>query len=126
MVLADALVLRELTQGAAYEVIGVFLGVPYPVTYDDVGFPRKPGGVSKCTACHNPASDGWKLPASLVHPSAPLTPARSWALACRSCHDSALAGVHVEGQTTVSGAESCQVCHGLDDDVSVEKAHFVP
>jgi hypothetical protein len=116
---------KELANGSDYEVIGVFLGVPYPVTYEEVGFPRL-GGAAACTSCHADASDAWREPPQRIHPSATGTPARSWAAACGSCHDSTLAQIHIETQTTSSGVEACQVCHGMNDELSVESVHLGP
>ncbi len=115
---------KELAQGPAYEVIGVFLGVPYPVTYEEVGFPRQPGGVKACVSCHDEASTAWKLPPERVHPAAPSKPAMSWTAVCSSCHDSVPATVHIMTQSFM-GREACATCHCLDDELSVERVHLV-
>jgi hypothetical protein len=115
---------KEQAQGASYEVIGVFLGVPYPVTYENVGFPGMPGGVSQCTSCHVD-NTAWKIPAARTHPAAASTPTKVWGLACGSCHDSALETAHIETQTANTGIESCMVCHNTNSALSVERAHLV-
>ena len=106
-----------------YEVNGVFLGVPYPVTYDTVGFPSFKGGVSECTKCHGATNTAWKEPAPRSHPLAP-TPVRTWAAVCSSCHDSAAAETHFFVQS-YNGSESCAVCHGPGKEFSVELSHKV-
>lgn len=115
---------KELDQGAAYEVIGVFLGVPYPVTYDQVGFPRMPGGVADCESFHIEGSTAWQEPAARNHPAAPAS-TMSWTIACGSCHDAPLEQAHIQTQSAM-GLESCVLCHGMDDEHSVARAHFVP
>lgn len=106
-----------------YEVNGVFLGTPYPVTYDTVGFPSFKGGVSECTKCHGANNTAWKAPADRSHPLAP-TPVRAWASVCSSCHDSKAAETHFFVQS-FAGNESCPVCHGPGKEFSVELSHKV-
>lgn len=106
-----------------YEVNGVFLGTPYPVTYDTVGFPSFKGGVSECTKCHGANNTAWKQPAARSHPLSP-TPVRTWAAACSSCHDSVGAETHFFVQS-YNGNESCSVCHGPGKEFSVELSHKV-
>jgi len=113
---------KELTR--PYQVIGVFLGVPYPVSYDEVEFPR-PGGAANCESCHVAGSTAWQDPVARNHPASSIR-TRSWSIACGSCHDSELTGAHMDSQTTSTGLETCRVCHGSDDDLSVAKVHFVP
>lgn len=106
-----------------YEVNGVFLGVPYPVTYDSVGFPSFVGGVSECTKCHGPGNTAWQEPQTQTHPLA-AAPKRDWAEVCSSCHDSEAADSHFFVQTN-NGSESCSVCHGRGRENSVEVVHKV-
>lgn len=42
-----------------------------------------------------------------------------------SCHDSESVQAHVDINTSVSGFESCEVCHGAGSDFEVELAHKV-
>jgi len=86
---------KELTR--PYVVNGVFLGTPYPVTYDTVGFPSFKGGVSECTKCHGANNTAWKQPAAEEH-------------------------FFVQ---TYNGSESCAVCHGPGREYSVEIVHKV-
>lgn len=108
-------------QASSYEVNGVFLGVPYPVTYEEVRFPASPGGPMQCLSCHKD-NLAWKIPADRTHPAAGST-TRAWSVACGSCHDSSLATIHISTQSTASGAEACATCHGPGDALSVERVH---
>ncbi len=112
---------KELTR--PYEVNGVFLATPYPVTYDTIGFPSFKGGVSECTKCHGATNTAWKEPAPRSHPLATV-PVRTWAATCSSCHDSAAAQTHFFVQS-YAGQESCSVCHGPGKEFSVELSHKV-
>jgi hypothetical protein len=94
------------------------------VHYDEVGFPRQPGGVMGCESCHATNSTAWRLPAERNHPQAPATPTMSWTVACNSCHDSPEATTHILTQSFM-GRESCQTCHGLDDELAVDRVHLV-
>jgi hypothetical protein len=113
---------KEQAQGSSYQVIGVFLGVPYPVTYEQIGFPASPGGAMQCLSCHKDNS-AWKLPVARTHPAAASTPTKTWSVACGSCHDSSLAKAHITTQSTLGGVEACAVCHSPGDELSVERAH---
>ncbi len=42
---------------------------------------------------------------------------------CTACHDSAAAGGHIELQTTASGMETCEVCHGAAKEFDVTRVH---
>ncbi|MBL8924230.1 MAG: sigma 54-interacting transcriptional regulator [Myxococcaceae bacterium] len=106
-----------------YVVNGVFLGTPYTVTYDTIGFPSFKGGVSECTKCHGATNTAWKQPAERSHPLSPVA-VRTWASVCSSCHDSAAAEAHFFVQT-YNGNESCAVCHGPGKEFSVELSHKV-
>lgn len=107
---------------------------------------RFPGIAGNCAQCHRPST--WALPLTgprlssreqvrhcLENPAADadnycdsglwvasstttLGPATA---ACLGCHDSAAAAAHAEVNTTLSGVEACDVCHGpgKDEDVSV-------
>ncbi len=112
---------KELTK--PYVVNGVFLGTPYPVSYETVGFPSFKGGVSECTKCHGATNTAWQEPAARTHPLAP-GPVRTWAVTCGSCHDSTDAQTHFLVQSW-AGDESCGVCHGKGREYSVAVSHKV-
>lgn len=115
---------KDLSQPDNYEVIGVFLGVPYPVSYAQVGFPSMPSGPMDCRSCHAD-NTSWQAPADRTHPDAPNTPTKTWTVACNSCHDSPAATAHIATQSTASGFEGCALCHGPNDELSVARAHLV-
>jgi hypothetical protein len=115
---------KELMQGSSYEVIGVFLGVPYPLKYDKIGFPNMPGGAMQCTSCHLD-NLAWQLPAARNHPAALSTPTKAWGAACGSCHDAPAAQAHIATQTTPFGVETCTSCHSPGQQAAVKRAHLV-
>jgi hypothetical protein len=83
-------------------------------TFDEVVFPRRPGGVADCASCHG-AGGTWHYPGSLVD-------AREWRAVCSGCHDSTPAIAHIDAQTGL-GVESCAVCHGPGGPEDVERVH---
>jgi hypothetical protein len=116
---------KELAKASTFTVNGVFLGIPYPVTYVDVGFPAQEGGTKNCTVCHGAGNDTWKEPADRDHPTTLVAPTREWRAVCGACHDSDAASAHIEVQTSSGGEESCPVCHGVGREQSVELVHKV-
>jgi len=114
---------KELANGSSYEVNGIFLGTPYPTTYEEVGYPAMPGGPRNCAGCHGDGNDAWKAPANRDHPSPLAGQTREWRAACASCHDSSDAAAHIDVNTLPTGAEGCGVCHGSGRDWNVEKVH---
>jgi len=95
-----------------------------PHTYEEVGFPPLNGGTKNCRACHG-SSDAWMQPDPRKYPTpgADVTPSKAWYAVCGSCHDSDAAQAHIEVQTTLSGVESCQTCHGTGKEWNVELMH---
>jgi hypothetical protein len=116
---------KELANASTYVVNGIFLGAPYPVTYDEVGFPAMNGGTKNCALCHGDGNDAWKAPVDRDHPTAFVAPVREWRAVCGACHDSDDSLAHIEVQTSLAGEESCGVCHGDGADWSVEVVHKV-
>lgn len=110
---------RELAAGADYEVVG-FGGAS--TTYEHVGFPVVPGGTKDCASCHGTANTAWRDVAARSHPSGTVE-ARVYRAACASCHDSPAALAHIDANTSPSGAESCAICHGANDDENIERVH---
>jgi len=92
-------------------------------SYGEVHFPAMPGGVQQCVRCHG--NRAWKFPGAREHEDASV-PTRVFGVVCGSCHDSNAAQAHIDVQTSLSGYESCSVCHGLTGDWSVERMHKVP
>lgn len=45
-------------------------------------------------------------------------------MGCESCHASADATAHILTQSFM-GRETCQTCHGLDDNLAVDRVHLV-
>jgi hypothetical protein len=86
-------------------------------------FPAMVGGVQDCAKCHG-ANTAWQLPDERLHPLQNV-PTRAWRAACSSCHSDSAAVAHIDANTSVFGAESCAVCHGNNDALSVTEVHRV-
>ena len=96
-----------------------------PVSFADVVFP---GDLADCQTCHLPGT--YLLPlANGVQPTviqqagslvSSTPPIRS---VCTSCHDTEAVASHAELQTTTSGVETCEVCHGQGKDYDVASVH---
>lgn len=117
---------EELANASTYTVNG-FGSTAYPnnftsYQYGEVVFPALPGAAANCTMCHG-VSELWKAPTDRNHPTAQNVPVREWGYTCGACHDSTAAQAHIAVQTSVSGYESCAVCHGEGKDWAVEKMH---
>ena len=107
---------EQLTNASSYQLVGVFLGVPYPFAAGDRAFPAMNGGVRHCAKCHGLNDGGlpeqvYDVPADRSHPSQQSLPLRRWRSACGSCHDSSDTTAHMELNTYL-GQESCATCHG--------------
>jgi OmcA/MtrC family decaheme c-type cytochrome len=93
--------------------------------YGEVAFP---GTLSKCETCHVAGSYGLPLatgvqPTTITQAGDVVSTTPPIQSLCNACHDSAAAGGHAELQTTTSGVETCQVCHGTNREVDVIEAH---
>lgn len=84
--------------------------------------PVMPNGAAACATCHG-TSNTWEDPTDHSHPTAQTLPARRWGQACTGCHSSAPAVAHVDAQTSSSGGESCETCHGATGDFPVDVMH---
>lgn len=115
---------KELNYAAETEIVGVFLGIPYSVKVDEIGYPAMRGGAANCTSCHGANNTAWKEPKERIHPAAKDQPTQTWTLTCGSCHDSNAATAHMKSQLFM-GTEVCSVCHGPGREAAVEKAHKV-
>ena len=71
------------------------------------------------------AYDAWRTPADRTHPTAATAPARSWQVACATCHDSGAAAAHVDVMTSSLGNESCAVCHDSGRELATDLVHKV-
>ena len=93
--------------GSAYIVNGEGFGSASP----NAGYP---GLVNNCQACH-------------VESNTAARDAANWrkvptTVACGSCHNSLLAGAHMEAQTAM-GIQTCVICHGPGAVADVKKIH---
>jgi OmcA/MtrC family decaheme c-type cytochrome len=89
---------------------------------------RFPGNLADCETCHLPGT--YELPlADSVQPTivtqvdevvSTTLPIRA---ACTACHDSTAVAGHVELETTVTGLEACEVCHGPGSEFDVATVH---
>ncbi len=110
----------DLAAGANYQVIG-FRGNPH--SYEHVGFPSFKGGTANCEACHGTGNTAWHAPTLRLHPDeASTAPHLEWRMVCGSCHDGRTALAHMAANSAL-GLESCAICHGDGNDLSVETAH---
>lgn len=93
--------------------------------YSELGFP---GNLAACTTCHVAGSYDLPLPPGLSPTTitqageivSATPPERS---VCTACHDTTAAGGHAELQTTPSGIETCEVCHGTGREFDVTTVH---
>ena len=95
------------------------------VDFSQVEFP---GNLADCQTCHLPGTYGLPLPDG-VQPTtvtqngqvvSSTLPTRS---VCTACHDNTAVAGHAELQTTESGTETCQVCHGAGREFDVLEVH---
>jgi len=118
----------------------------FPVDFGEVRFPAPR---SRCSMCHD--GDSYVLPlpgtgrlprfdeiriceedetddgdaycAPLEFTSDQTFPMAPASAACLGCHDALDTVAHTQIMTSASGAESCAVCHGPDDEHGVKKVH---
>jgi OmcA/MtrC family decaheme c-type cytochrome len=87
-----------------------------------------PGNLADCQTCHLPGTYGLPLPRgsqpTVVTQAGEIVsstlPVRA---VCSACHDSTAVAGHVELQTTPSGLETCEVCHGPGSEFDVSSVH---
>ena len=82
-----------------------------------------PAGPMTCVACHGAGNTAFYDPTARNHPTQQVKPTRSWRAACGACHDSDAAGAHIDINTSSSGVESCEVCHGTAGQFAVQLMH---
>jgi OmcA/MtrC family decaheme c-type cytochrome len=96
-----------------------------PFDFSNIIFP---GNLAACETCHLPGTYDLPLPRgvqSTIVTQAGKTvsatlPIRS---VCTACHDSPPVAGHTELQTTASGIETCEVCHGAGSEFDVTTVH---
>jgi OmcA/MtrC family decaheme c-type cytochrome len=98
----------------------------FNASVNDFSHVRFPGDLRNCAKCHVNDSQGLPLPAGRVNaqnPRAWYSPMGPTATACTGCHTSQSTAAHTNLNTSPTLGESCDVCHGRDDDFSVDKVH---
>jgi OmcA/MtrC family decaheme c-type cytochrome len=111
--------------GSIANPLVVYGGGGTPTSFSDVVFP---GNLADCQTCHLPNTYGVPLADNVLpttvtqSPTVVLStlPTRS---VCTACHDAKEAIGHTELQTTSSGIETCEVCHGPGAEFDVTKVH---
>jgi len=119
---------KDLSKAQTYTVVGYAPAAQYPDnyslhTFEDVGFPTRPGGTARCTTCHGDGNQAWQVPSDRNHPTEQIQPVLAWRVVCGSCHDSDLVATHIAYGTTPGGVEGCAACHGPANALSVLRVH---
>jgi OmcA/MtrC family decaheme c-type cytochrome len=119
----------SLTNASTYTVVG-FGSAAWPNNfgasqYATVGFPAMPAAAATCVACHGSGNTTYYSPTDRNHPTQQTVPVRAWRAACNACHDSDAATAHIDINTSASGFESCELCHGTGGDYAVQLMHKV-
>lgn len=118
---------RLLDDPAAFELVGAG-DAPYPdnfevSTFASILLPAQPGATKNCAACHGADNTAWQTPADALHPDPDAVPVLAWQRTCAACHDAPAQVAHMDAQTSPAGAESCPICHGPGEELSVENVH---
>ncbi|MCC6796281.1 MAG: OmcA/MtrC family decaheme c-type cytochrome [Candidatus Hydrogenedentes bacterium] len=91
---------------------------------------RFPGREDQCVICH--VADATNLPTPIEalptviteNGGQPVLTKLPQSASCNSCHDSFAAVLHAALNSDLAGGdESCEVCHGVDAEFSVERVH---
>jgi OmcA/MtrC family decaheme c-type cytochrome len=91
--------------------------------FSGIGFP---GDLRDCAKCHSNNSQQLPLPAGrvdVVNPRAWYSPMAPATAACTACHTSKSTAAHTNINTSPTLGESCDVCHGVNSEFSVDKVH---
>jgi OmcA/MtrC family decaheme c-type cytochrome len=91
--------------------------------FSDVRFP---GDLRDCAKCHINNSQELPVPAgriNVTNPQAWYSPMGPMTAACTSCHTQKPVAAHTSVNTSPQFGESCDVCHGVNADFSVDKVH---
>jgi OmcA/MtrC family decaheme c-type cytochrome len=95
------------------------------VRYPAFSMRGAPGDTTNCNMCHVNGSEA-VLPIGkdpVKNPGGMLDVLPATTAACTACHQSKSALAHAMGNTDGKLGESCDVCHGVNGDFSVIKAH---
>ncbi len=88
---------------------------------------RFPSDLRNCDLCHVNGSQQLPLASTLLpiqNPAGPIQVMGRTTEACLGCHDTNPSAIaHVAANTSSRLGESCDVCHGPDDEFSVDKVH---
>ncbi|MCE9593548.1 MAG: hypothetical protein K8S98_05085 [Planctomycetes bacterium] len=117
----------ELVHANTFTVVGEGTA-PYPndfetKSYAQFLYPALPDRTAQCTKCHGSQNTAWFEPTNRDHPTQQVAPVRAWRAACATCHDSNAAVAHIDANTSPSGAESCEICHGPGESEEVATEH---
>lgn len=87
-----------------------------------------PGNLASCQTCHVAGTYGLPFspgiqPTFISQEDTLLETTLPIRSTCASCHDSQPVAGHAELQTTASGIETCQVCHGPGKEFDVNRVH---
>jgi OmcA/MtrC family decaheme c-type cytochrome len=95
-------------------------------TANDFSVERFSGDLRDCAKCHTNNSQQLPLPAGridVINPRAWYSPMGPATAACTACHTSKSTAAHTNINTSPTLGESCDVCHGVNADFSVDKMH---
>jgi OmcA/MtrC family decaheme c-type cytochrome len=117
---------RSAATAGSFGVVGAG-SAPYPDnftfhTFEQVGFPARPGASAQCARCHGESNTSWRDVAPRSHPTAASVEALAWRGVCAACHDTSAAAAHFDLQTS-GGSESCAVCHSTGDFDALDVVH---
>jgi OmcA/MtrC family decaheme c-type cytochrome len=93
--------------------------------FTEVGFP---GDLARCETCHLPgtydmAQTAGSQPTVITQAGEMVETIWPIQAVCTACHDSTAAAGHAELQTTTSGIETCEVCHGPGSEFDITDDH---
>jgi len=91
--------------------------------FSDVRFP---GDLRDCAKCHINNSQELPVPdgrVNVINPQAWYSPMGPMTAACTACHTQKSTAAHTSVNTSPQFGESCDVCHGVNADFSVDKMH---
>jgi len=108
--------------GGSYKIGNTEFGeVRYPAFTPN----GRPGDTTNCAMCHVNGSEG-VFPIGLNNVKTPnrlMDPMPATTAACSACHIGKSSLAHMNSQTDPKMGESCNVCHDVNGEFSVQKAH---